>query len=88
MDKYLQLLEDILIDCLKDLKSLRVWLILWAYIFNGVILYLVYAGKADYKLSGIGIGLLTIVYTFFFASKNSQAQMEKKQSDETSDKQD
>ncbi len=82
MNRYLQLLEDILIDCLKDLKSLRVWLILWAYIFNGVILYLVYLNKADYKLSGIGIGLLTIVYTFFFASKNSQAKMEASKQDD------
>ena len=81
--KYLSLIDDVITDFLKDMKSLRVWLIIWAYVFNFIILYLVYAGKADYKLSGIGIALLTAVYTYMFASKHAQAQNEANQSEET-----
>lgn len=83
--KYLKLVDDIITDFLGDLKSLRVWLILWSYIFNIIILYLVYMGKADYKLSGVGIGLLTIVYTYFFASKHAE-NLNKSQDDSSDDK--
>ena len=72
--KYAGLVDDIFVDFLSDLKSLRYQLILWAYIFNFAILYLVFIGKTDYKLSGIGIALLTAVYTFFFASKHVENQ--------------
>jgi len=82
--KYFGLIDDIAVDFLTDLKSLRYQLIIWAYALNGFVLYLIYLGKADYKLAGISIALLTAVYTFFFASRHVQAQREyedKKNSD-------
>ena len=87
LKKYIGLLDAIVVDFLTDLKSLRYQLIIWAYIFNFVILYLVFIGKADYKLSGIGIALLTAVYTFFFASKHNEAMLKNQaqQSDELAD---
>ena len=45
-------------------------------ILNFYVLNLVKDGKADYKLAGVTIGLLTIVYTLYFASRHSQATME------------
>ena len=73
------LIDAVFNDLLGDLKSLRVWLILAAYAFNGVVLYMVGWRSVDYKLAGISIGLLTAVYMFFFASKSQQAQFENSQ---------
>jgi hypothetical protein len=74
--QYVGLVDDILIDTLTDLKSLRYQLVLWAFILNFCTLYLVFLGKADYKLAGVSFGLLTAVYAFFFHSKNKQAEIE------------
>lgn len=73
--QYLGLIDDILVDYLADLKSQRQQLIIWAFIMNFVVLYLVYLGKADYKLAATSIGLLTVVYGFFFVSKHNEAVM-------------
>jgi len=70
------LVDDIVIDTLVDLKSLRYQLIIWAFILNFATLYLVYIGKADYKLAAVAMGLLTAVYAFFFHSKSRQAEIE------------
>ncbi len=76
LKKYSKLIDDIIVDVLKDLKSLRYQLVVWAFILNFYVLNLVKDGKADYKLAGVTIGLLTIVYTLYFASRHSQATME------------
>jgi len=73
--EFKEIVEKIAKDLLTDLSSLRVWLILAAYAFNGFVLYLVGWHGVDYKLAGISIGLLTAVYMFFFASKSSEAAM-------------
>ncbi len=90
LKRYAKLIDDIAVDCLRDLKSLRVWLVLWAYIFNGAILYLVGFKGVDYKLAGIGIALLTACYTYFFASKHQEAKMnnENQQIQNTASKED
>lgn len=74
--QYFGLLDDILVDTLSDLKSLRYQLVIWAFILNFATLYLVYLGKADYKLAAVSMGLLTAVYAFFFHSKSKQADIE------------
>ena len=71
--KFSEIIEKIAKDLLTDLSSLRVWLIIAAYAFNGVVLYLVGWKGVDYKLAGISIGLLTAVYMFYFASKHTEA---------------
>ena len=71
--QYKEIIEKITKDLLTDLASLRVWLILAAYAFNGVVLYMVGWRGVDYKLAGISVGLLTAVYMFFFASKHTEA---------------
>ena len=72
--KYSKLVDDIFVDFLQDMKSLRYQLVIWAFILNFYVLKLVAQGKADYKLAGITVGLLTIVYTLYFASKHQEAQ--------------
>ncbi len=74
--KYFKLLDNIICSLLDDFSHLRFWLIILGYVFNILILGMVYLGKADYKLSGIGIALLTAIYTFYFASKDKQANHE------------
>ncbi len=73
--QYMGLIDDILVDWLTDMKSQRQQLIIWAFIMNFAVLYLVYLGKADYKLAAVSIGLLTVVYGFFFVSKHNEAVM-------------
>ena len=70
--KYAKLVDDVFVDFLTDLKSLRYQLVIWAFILNFYVLNLVKDGKADYKLAGITVGLLTIVYTLYFASKHQE----------------
>jgi len=72
--KYSKLVDDIFVDFLEDIKSLRYQLVIWAFVLNFYVLKLVSEGKADYKLAGITVGLLTIVYTLFFSSKHAEAQ--------------
>lgn len=74
--EYAGLFNDIIVDFLTDIKSLRYQLILWAYAFNFYILKMISEGKADYKLAMASIGLLTIVYGMYFQSKAKQAEME------------
>lgn len=74
--KYIAIIEKVSKDILIDLGSLRVQLIIAAYIFNFAVLYLVGWKGVDYKLAGISISMLTAIYAFFFASKSQQAQME------------
>ena len=73
--QYFGLLDDIVVDTLTDLKSLRYQLVIWAFVLNFVVLYLVYLGKSDYKLAAVSMALLTAVYAFFFHSKNKEAEM-------------
>jgi len=75
--EYFGLLDDIAVDFLKDIKSLRYQLVLWAFVLNGYVLYLIQTGKADYKLAAVSIALLTAVYAFFFTSKSKQAEIER-----------
>lgn len=83
---YKQIIEKITKDLLTDLASLRVWLVIVAYLFNFVVLYLVGFKHVDYKLAGISIALLTAVYTYWFASKHAQCQFENnKNSDNSTD---
>ncbi len=70
MNKYIKLIDDIIVDFLKDLKSLRYQLILMAYIFNFYIL------KHHPESISWSIGLLTAVYAFYYTSKYHQAIME------------
>jgi len=74
--QYLGLFDDIIVDTLTDLKSLRYQLVIWAFVLNFYVLYLISEGKADYKLATVSIALLTAVYAFFFHSKNKQAVLE------------
>lgn len=62
------LLNDILVDFLRDLKSLRFQLIIAAYLFN---IFLVNKGVGE-NVQLAGIGLLSLVYTFFFYSKHQE----------------
>lgn len=73
--QYLSLVDDIAVDFLTDLKSLRYQLVIWAFVLNFIVLYLIFLGKADYKLAAVSIALLTAVYAFFFASKHNEAVM-------------
>jgi len=83
---YFKLINDIICDFLTDIKSLRYQLILLAYAFNAVILYLIYLGKADYKLSAVAIALLTVVYGLYFQSKHHQAEAEAEANKEETEK--
>ena len=74
--KYLSLVDDILVDFLMDIKSLRYQLIILAFFFNIYILKLISENRADYKLAVAGIGLLTLVYGMYFQSKKHQSQLE------------
>lgn len=73
--QYLSLIDDIAVDFLTDLKSLRYQLVIWAFVVNFIVLYLIFLGKADYKLAAVSIALLTAVYGFFFVSKHNEAVM-------------
>ena len=70
---YIQILEKITKDILTDLSSLRVWLIILGFIFNGSVLWLVAFHGMDYKVAISAIALLTCIYGFFFASKHTEA---------------
>ena len=73
--QYVSLLDDIVVDFLTDIKSLRYQLVFWAFVLNGYVLHLIEMGKADYKLAAVSIALLTAVYAFFFAAKHNEAVM-------------
>ena len=62
--EYFGLLDDIAVDFLKDIKSLRYQLILLVFAFN---VYIIIKTPENIKF---GIGLLTAVYAFYFASKH------------------
>lgn len=70
--KYFSLVDDIVVDFLTDIKSLRYQLVLAGFAFN---IYLFVHG-ASVNVMLAAIGLLTAVYTMYFASKHHQAQME------------
>lgn len=63
--KYLGLIDEIICAFLGDLKSLRVWLIIWAFLFN---IYLIEKHQSD-SIVLAGIGLLAGIYGAFFHSK-------------------
>ena len=73
---YFGLIDDIFIDFLTDLKSLRYQLLLWAWIFNGFVLYAIMFKSLDWKAMTASLGMLTIVYGFYFQSKQKQAEIE------------
>jgi len=64
--KYISLVDDILVDFLSDIKSLRYQLIIWAFTFN---ILLILKSPENIKW---GIGLLTAVYAFYFYSKDRE----------------
>lgn len=70
--QYLGLADDILVDFLSDIKSLRYQLVLAGFAFN---VYL-FSHGADKTVMLGAIGLLTSVYAMYFYSKHKQAQME------------
>ena len=72
-----KLIDEIINDFLKDLKSFRCQLIYFAYIFNGVALWAVIFKGIDWKILTVTFAVLTIIYTFFFASKQKQIENEK-----------
>lgn len=67
----LVLVDTIITDFLKDIKSLRYQLILAAFAFN---IYLVKHSSAAVQIAGIG--LLTAVYSMYFYSRHQQAKNE------------
>jgi len=81
--EYLHLIHLFIIDFLDDIRSLRYQLVIWAFILNFYVLKLVEGGKADYKLAGITVGLLTIVYTLYFASRHAQAMVQNQNEENT-----
>ena len=82
---YLQILEKITKDLLTDLASLRVWLVILAYIFNFVVLYLVGFKGVDWKLLTVSIGMLTVVYGFWFTSKHVETIRSNQKNDSSDD---
>jgi hypothetical protein len=74
--KYLKLINDIIIDQLVDLKSLRYLLVIAGFVFNIWIINLVAFHNLHYSIAITSIGLLSLIFTYFFASKNKQAEME------------
>jgi hypothetical protein len=72
---YLSLIDDIIVDFLGDLKSLRYWLVIMAWIFNFYIAYAVIHNGLDWKALTVSGGFLTIVYTFWFTSKHNEAML-------------
>jgi len=64
--KYISLFDDIFVDFLSDIKSLRYQLILWAFVYN---FYIVAKSPDNIKF---GIALLTAVYAFYFYSKDRE----------------
>ncbi len=77
MKHYIKLIDDIIISFLKDLKSLRFQLLLMAFAWN----LFMFLGKASDAVMITSLAMLTACYTFWFASKHSQAIMENKQSE-------
>ncbi len=72
--KYLSLIDDIIIDFLKDIKSLRYQLVLGAF---GLVIFL-FNHNASNEVLITAIGLLTLVYGMYFQSKKHQAELEAK----------
>ena len=73
-----KLMDDIIVDQLKDLKSLRYLLVLAGFAFNIWVITQVVCCQLHYSVSIASIGLLTAIYTMYFASKHNQAQLEHK----------
>lgn len=72
--KYLSLIDDIIVDFLSDIKSLRYQLVLAAFALN----FYLFAHGAAPSVMLAAIGLLTMVYGLYFQSKKHQAEMEAK----------
>jgi len=70
--KYAKLIDDIIVDFLTDIKSLRYQLVLAGFALN---IYFFKHG-ADTKIMLASVGLLTAIYAMYFASKHHQAVME------------
>lgn len=81
MEKYLRLIDDIIIDFLTDIKSLRYQLVLGAF---ALVVYLFKHG-ADVLVQTTSLGLLTLVYGLYFQSKKHQAEMEAQKAPEVDD---
>lgn len=65
-------LKEILLNIIEDLRSLRLQLLIMAYVYNFFVLYLVAWKNVNYLLSVTSIGLLTCCYAFWFASKHQE----------------
>ncbi len=76
MKKYIDLIDKAILHLLGDLSSLRVWLIILGFVFNLIVLYLVTFCGLNYLVAIASIALLTAIYTYFFASKAKQADIE------------
>ena len=83
--KKFTLIDNIVNDLLGDVKSLRVWIIIGGFVFNGVTLWLCAFHGLDYKVAITAIGLLTIIFTYFFASKHAEAQAKSATASDDSD---
>ena len=70
------LIDDIIHDFAGDLKSFRVQLVYMSYVFNLLVLYGVLFRGLDWKALTISFGTQTVVYAFYFKSKEQQAKME------------
>jgi len=72
LKNYLNLLNLLIEDFINDLRSFRVQLIYMSYIFNLLVLYAVIFRNLDWKALTISFGTQTIIYAFYFASKNTE----------------
>ena len=77
---YKQIIEKVVKDVLLDFASFRVVLVYWALFLNLLMMYLVAFKGVNYLAFVCSFGALTIVYGFFFASKNNQAVLASKAS--------
>lgn len=73
---YKEIINKVFKDILLDLASFRVQLVYFSYLFNAIVLWGVIFHGLDYKALAISYGSLTMVYAFYFQSKQSQAVME------------
>ena len=70
MKKYIKLIDDIIVDILTDLKSLRYQLLLIAVGLN--VWVIKQLPDVHYSVAITSLGLLTLAYSFWFASKHQE----------------
>ena len=75
LEHKLKLIDNILNDFLVDLKSLRFQLVIVAICMN---IYFFRHGATDMVMS-VALGLLTIIFTYWFASKHKENEYRNKE---------